>query len=188
MTNENMENLDASVQEEESVASQNEDTSNSDESPEDEQSSEDERYLNQKKRAEKAEAELKELREKLDKNTPTKSEQSSSTTEDRSADYQGNLSAFEIAKVSKVVKDLDDEDLDTLQQVANGIGTTDLAEAASSELFKAHLSVKKEAQRKEQAKLGAATGSGKARGKESPFKKGLTDDEHRAQWDKAAGY
>ena len=178
MNNENEEFLDAEVQDDESVTSENNDTSNSDESPEDEQSSDDEKYLNQRRRAEKAEAELKRLKSRLEGNdSPKRNESNLSNTP----------SALEIAKISQLVKDLDNDDLTALEQVARGMGITDLTEAAESPLFKAHLRVKKEEQRKEQAKLGASTGSGNARAKEAPFKRGMTEEEHKAQWMKSRG-
>lgn len=152
------------------------DTGVDNESNDSSNSEDDERYLSQKKRAEKAEAdkrkleaELKALREQGEK-TPQKTKDS-------------GLSEDDILVISKVQ---DKEALDMLRKIAM-IENITLSEAMENNLYKAWSKEQAEIKRSQEAEIGASRGSIKGKKSKDFNTPGLTEEEHKAMFKKALG-
>ena len=84
-----------------------------------------------------------------------------------------------------VARGFSDEEIAQAKVIAKGMGVG-LSEAVISELFSIWKSKQDEEAKREAAKLGASSGSGNGE-RETHVKSGMTREEHREAWRKAAG-
>lgn len=82
-----------------------------------------------------------------------------------------------------IAKGYSDEDIDKLKVIARGQDIS-LTEALKDEMFLSFQEKKEEAKKKEKAKLGASKGSAQGDGRQETFKSGMTDEEHKAMFEK----
>jgi len=130
-------------------------------------STQDERYLSQKRRAEKAEAELKTLREaKATVQPKTEDKPTSGLTED------------EILVISSVQ---DKEKLDKARKIAQLEGVS-LSEALNTPLYKLFEQTIDAQRKAEKAQLNATSGSGKAKKDITLNTPGITPVQHKELW------
>jgi hypothetical protein len=85
-----------------------------------------------------------------------------------------------------IARGFSDEEIDQAKVVAKGKGVK-LTDAIKDPLFTSFQTTWKESKRKEQAKLGAARGSGESKPEDKSFKAGSSRDEHKAAWKKMMG-
>lgn len=163
----NKETLDAEVQGSDTSVDTQNDTLNEEETPQG-----DEKYQNAKKRAEKAEAELKELKSKPEEKTesPKKEEVKPLTN---------GLTRGEAILFSK---GLSQNEVDQAQKVADVQGIS-LLEAVEDPIYKAMKESEDKRVAEEQATLGTSKGSPKVKEKVSFDSKNLDRDEHKALFD-----
>ena len=136
--------------------------------------SDDIRYLNQKKRAEKAEAELKAMKELL-KSTNGETAKSKETKKPITSDRD---ETFVISALSS--KGLSFEEIDTYLTKAKKIAMVEeitLAKALDTDLFKSFDKSYQEEKKRELASMGASRGSGGATTKKTLQTPGLSDAE-----------
>lgn len=129
------------------------------------------RYLNQKKRAEKAEAELKALKDSLEKPTAKPKEAKKPITSDRDE-------TFVISALS--AKGLSFEEIDTYLTKAKKIAQVEdipLAKALDTDYFKVFDKQIQDEKKREQASLEATRGSGGGVSKKTLQTPGLSDEE-----------
>jgi len=81
-----------------------------------------------------------------------------------------------------IARGLSDEEIDQAKAIAKGKDIP-LNEALKDPMFIAYQKDQKEAERKEKAKLGASKGSGQDEDS-SGFRPGMTEAEHKAEWEK----
>jgi len=141
--------------------------------------SEDIRYLNQKKRAEKAEAELKALRETMKpQEKPAKKEAQKNITSDRDE-------TFVISVLGS--KGLSYDEINTYLEKAKKIAQVEdisLTKVLDSDYFKAFDKSFQDTKKQELASLGASKGSGGAVSKKTLQTPGLSDEEFKAMLSK----
>lgn len=164
MDDKNQANLDASAQDvDTSVDNESNDTYGED----------DERYLNQKKRAEKAEAELKALKAKLTSEKPAQEKKPVET----------GLTEDDIFVISKVQ---DKESIEMIRKVSKLEGIS-LLEAMENSLYKTWAKQREEEKRQEESQMGASKGSGSKRQQKTFSTPGLSPEDHRELWRKSVG-
>ena len=152
----------------------------SDESNEDyEQRLEQERkkFEDQRTRAEKAEAKLKELRDKLNDKNETKEEPKQT---EKSSDGLTREEAILFAK------GLTPEEVEKAKHVAALEGVNPLV-AAESDYFKHWQTTQKAEQEEKETQIGASKGSIKARPKADFTTPGLSDDDFKKMWKEKMG-
>ena len=158
------------------VNSQTENESADGSAAENEAPSNDDKYLSQKRRAEKAEAELKALRAKL----------ADASTEKPAAKPEPVApSALSREETILYAKGYTDAEVEQAKKVASVEGVSPLA-AAESELFKTWKKIQDDKRKADDAQLGAAGGSS-VRKSEKTFTDALTPAEHRALFEKKYG-
>jgi hypothetical protein len=173
MNNETMENLDALNQDDTSTDVDQDDASQDSDA---ELEKLRKAYENQKIRAEKREAELKALKEQLVtkkpevKETPTESKPNQSTLSREEAILFAQ--GYDLEAVDK---------LKIFSQV-EGIG---LLEAKEADTFKAWTAARDERRKSEESELSASKGSPKKKKELDTQTPGLSDEEHKALWEKA---
>lgn len=118
-------------------------------------------------RAKKAEAEAKELKAKASKPSNQPVQQVDSD------------------ELRLIAKGLSDEEIDTAKVIAKGKGIS-LVDSLKDPMFVAFQKEVKEQQARDNAKLGASSGSGQE-GEEQLVKPGMTTEEHKEVWKKALG-
>jgi len=181
MSEEEQDNLESENQEQEAGDSQETEQGSEETSSEDSDKVEKELYENQKTRAEKAEAKLKEMKEQLSEGD----EQSSESSDDsqKSQSLEGNqMSAEELRLIARA--GYDDDELDKLRKVAQ-VEETSLAEAEKSDIFSSWYQKRQQEQKSEQAQMGGSTGSGRQTKEKDVSDPGLSEDEHRKLWEQA---
>lgn len=165
MDNEEKEILDAEVQDDNASAGvDNSDTLKEGENPSDE------RYLNQRKRAEKAEERVKALENELNKKSPETQNQITNSQE---------LSRDEVVLLAQ---GMTEEEVSKLHSVAKAEGVS-LREAKDSDLFTAWYDKKQREKKSEMAKL---SGGGSAK-TQAVKMSGLSESEHKDLWKKRLG-
>lgn len=181
MSEENEVNLDAVEQDVDTSVDNEEvnDTLNeSNDSASSDGSDSDEKYLNAKKRAEIAEAKLKELKNSLSTDTEEKEEK-----EDRKEVVQTGLSREEAILFAK---GLSEEEVAKADKIAKVEGIS-LTEAIGNDMFVAWQKSNEDKIRSEKAQLGTSNGSPKVQAKKDFNTPGLSADDHKALFRKSIG-
>ena len=140
-------------------------------SPSESQSEFEKKFEDQKKRAEKAEAEARELRAKLETrviNDPVK--------------------PVDISKeeVKLYAQGLDDEAIETLKIYSKQLKVS-LTEAKDSDVYKAWETAREQKRKSQEASLGASSSSGSSSKKIDFTTSGLTKEQHKELWKKSVG-
>jgi hypothetical protein len=132
-------------------------------------------YENQKVRAEKREAELKAIKEQLNSKKPEETKVTSNQP------HQSTLSREEAILFAQ---GYDMESVDKLKifSQVEGIG---LLEAKESDTYKAWSAARDERRKSEDSELSASKGSPKKKKELSTNLPGLSDEDHKALWEKA---
>jgi len=130
-------------------------------------------YDNQKRRAEKAEAKLKELKDTMGEKTEEKTEEKEQTglTREEAILFAQGLSEEEINHASKIAK----------------VDGTSLTEAVGGDFFKTWKKSNEDKVRSEKAQLGTSKGSPKVEGKKDFNTPNLSKDEHKELFMKSQG-
>lgn len=134
------------------------------------------RYLNQKKRAEKAEAELKAMKELL-KGSTKQSVKSKETQKPITSDRD---ETFVISALGS--RGLSFEEINTYLEKAKKIAAVEeipLSQALDTDIFKSFDKTYQEEKRRELASLGGSKGSGGSVTKKSLQTPGLSDEEYK---------
>lgn len=182
MNDETMENLDSETQDGEgeiveSDSEQEEETTES--SQEDLVAQERKKFEDQKKRAEKAEQELKRL--KAERAEKTKSEPKKvSEPEGQQSDTLSREEAILFAK------GLSEDEVEKAKSIARVEGVNPLV-AAESGYFKFWKSEQEKKREVEETQLGTSTGSPKIKPKKDFTTPGLSKEEHMALWKQSLG-
>lgn len=152
------------------VPAQNENEHVDGSATENEAPSTDDKYLSQKRRAEKAESELRALKAKL----------ASVTEEKPAAQPVAPAAPSALSKEETILyaKGFAEAEVEYAKKIASVEGTSPLA-AAESDLFKTWKKTQDDRRKADDAQLGAANGS-PVRRSEKGFADKLSDDEHRA--------
>ena len=149
-----------------------------DEADEDESENETPKYTEHEKklfaRLKKAEAKLKEL----EKSSGQKAKKQIKNNVETTDDFITRSEAILLAK------GFEDEDIDVAKSIAKGYNIS-LAEAVKHKVFTAYKTEKDSEIKKQKASLGASQGSGSS--KKSGIKPGMTEEEHKAFFNKAIG-
>jgi len=132
----------------------------------------------QKKRAEKAEREVKELREQLEAKAPQPEAKEPIDTNDGSG-----LTEEDIIVISRVG---DKEKLDMMRDIAK-LKKVSLDEASSSQMYQLWEKEHEAGKKADAARLGASTGSGAKRRKNSLQTPGLTTEDHKELFNRSIG-
>ena len=132
-----------------------------------------EAYANQKRRAEKAEAKLKELKDTIGEKTEEKTEEKAQTglTREEAILFAQGLSEAEINHASKIAK----------------VDGTSLTEAVGGDFFKTWKKSNEDKVRSEKAQLGTSKGSPKVEGKKDFNTPNLSKDDHKELFMKSQG-
>ena len=152
-------------------------TTQTDEQSQEETNVEDQRWLDQKRRAEKAEAELKALKEQKEQTTKktAKSEETQKTV------ISNQDETFLIAVLTS--KGLSFTEIDTYLEKARKIAVIEeipLKSVLDNDLFKSFDAQFQRDQKSEEAAMGASKGSGGGSTKKTLQTPGLSDDEFKA--------
>lgn len=136
----------------------------------------DDKYLSQKRRAEKAEAELKALKAKL-----------AEATEEKPAVQTATVAPSAISREETILfaRGLTEAEVEYAKKIASVEGSSPLA-AAESDIFKLWKKSQDEKRKAEEAQLGPSNSS-PTRKPEKSFRDGLTPEEHRAIFEKKMG-
>ena len=169
MSKDNEEILDTVVQDDVSTDSDNNDTLNN------EDTALADKAENQKIRAEKAEAKLKELKEAL----KDKEDKPSDKKDDNKPILQTGLSRDEAILFAK---GLTEEEVDKASKIAQIEGIS-LTEATQSEFFEAWKESNEKKAKSEKAQLGTSKGSPKVKEKKDFNSSDVSRDEHKAMFD-----
>ena len=170
MTEENKETLDAAVQDDDSVSTDNNDTLNKDSEGKDFEKL----YENQKARAEKAEGKLKDVKSSVSEEPVVKEEKEEVKTglsREEAILFAQGLTEEEVLKAGKIAE-------------LEGIS---LSEATKDELFVTWKEKKEKEAKSAKAQLGTSTGSPAVAEKKDFNSPNLDRDDHKALFDKAHG-
>lgn len=137
-------------------------------------------YENQKTRAEKAEAKLKELRAQLSDDSNEESEEQTS----KKQDLPETPSAEELRLIAQ--KGYDDDELDKLRKIAQ-VEEVSLSEAANSDIFSSWKQSRDDQKKNEAAQMGGSQGSGRQTQEKSVSDPNLSEEEHKRLWQQQMG-
>lgn len=141
------------------------------------ESTENDKFLDQKRRAEKAEKEARELKEKI--------KRLSGDDEDLPEQEQEKAPNVVDKEYLRLTRKLDDDELEALENMSEELGIPE-KKLLKSKVWETHLE-KLQEQKEAEARTPSPSGSKLGSRSDSKFKAGMTRDEHKEAWNKANG-